>query len=292
GGEALQVEGAEAVAKRLNQAEESEADLNDDQFYAAGGLARDGIAEKINKAMATKFPGVKVLEMNDRNELIAIAYAYLQAEIKLTRFYLENREPFNFESSQQKSSPVSAFGVHEYVEKTKDIREQIEVLFADKPRPFDAPQEYALDLCRDSAPNQVVVAVLPKRQTLKDMLHDLEEKMSAFQPEPEYRAFRSVDGLLVPNIHWRIQHHFQELEKKAFANPSLAGTYLDPAIQETTFKLDRSGVFLSSQSEIAPKGGPRHFHFNRPFLLYMKKRGAKHPFFVMWVDNAELLIKK
>jgi hypothetical protein len=32
--------------------------------------------------------------------------------------------------------------------------------------------------------------------------------------------------------------------------------------------------------------------FYRPFFLYMKKRGAKHPFFVMWVDNAELLIKK
>jgi hypothetical protein len=30
----------------------------------------------------------------------------------------------------------------------------------------------------------------------------------------------------------------------------------------------------------------------RPFLIYLKKRGAGHPFFVMWVDNAELLITK
>ena len=35
---------------------------------------------------------------------------------------------------------------------------------------------------------------------------------------------------------------------------------------------------------------PRHFHFDRPFLIYVKKRGADYsPFFVMWVDNAELM---
>jgi hypothetical protein len=34
----------------------------------------------------------------------------------------------------------------------------------------------------------------------------------------------------------------------------------------------------------------RHFHFDRPFLIYVKKRGADYsPFFVMWVDNAELM---
>ena len=29
-----------------------------------------------------------------------------------------------------------------------------------------------------------------------------------------------------------------------------------------------------------------------PFLIAMKRRGATHPFFVMWVDNAELLSKR
>jgi hypothetical protein len=35
---------------------------------------------------------------------------------------------------------------------------------------------------------------------------------------------------------------------------------------------------------------PRYFYFNRPFLIYVKKRGPEYsPFFVMWVDNAELM---
>jgi hypothetical protein len=32
--------------------------------------------------------------------------------------------------------------------------------------------------------------------------------------------------------------------------------------------------------------------FDRPFLVYMQKRGAEQPFFVMWVDNAELLVRR
>ena len=34
-----------------------------------------------------------------------------------------------------------------------------------------------------------------------------------------------------------------------------------------------------------------HFVCDHPFLIVVKKQGAKRPFFVMWVDNAELLCK-
>ncbi len=40
-----------------------------------------------------------------------------------------------------------------------------------------------------------------------------------------------------------------------------------------------------------PFGFDPNFIFDRPFLIVVKKRGAERPFFVMWVDNAELLCK-
>jgi hypothetical protein len=36
-------------------------------------------------------------------------------------------------------------------------------------------------------------------------------------------------------------------------------------------------------------GGPKRLLFDRPFLLYIKKRDAQQPLLVMWVENAELL---
>jgi hypothetical protein len=34
------------------------------------------------------------------------------------------------------------------------------------------------------------------------------------------------------------------------------------------------------------------FELDRPFLIYMQKQDAEHPFFVMWADNAELLTRQ
>jgi len=94
-------------------------------------------------------------------------------------------------------------------------------------------------------------------------------------------------------MHWRVSHHFKELEgkDKQFLNPELSSLYLDTAFQMIQFRLDRSGAELSSESKAFVAPIPSHFYFNRPFLIILKKRDVKHPFFVMWVDNAELLDK-
>ncbi len=69
----------------------------------------------------------------------------------------------------------------------------------------------------------------------------------------------------------------------------MAGQSFDVARQEISFCLDKSGAAVKSQMEGYASGIPEHFVFDRPFLVYMKKRGAEMPYFVMWVDNAELL---
>jgi hypothetical protein len=63
------------------------------------------------------------------------------------------------------------------------------------------------------------------------------------------------------------------------------------ALQIISFRLDRSGVILESEAIFAAfEAMPREFILNKPFLIYLKKRDTEQPFFVMWVDNAELLI--
>ena len=100
------------------------------------------------------------------------------------------------------------------------------------------------------------------------------------------------DVLLVPDIRWRIAHRFTELQGRAFTNPELKRQRLDVARQDISFRLDRSGAELRSESTLCCLSAPTDFVMDRPFLIYMKKRDADHPFFVMWVDNAELLCKR
>jgi len=95
--------------------------------------------------------------------------------------------------------------------------------------------------------------------------------------------------LLVPDLFWRISHRYTELEGKSFKNAELRGQSLDVAQQDILFRLDRSGAELKSEAKVFVLPVPTYFVLDRPFLIYMKKRGARDPYFAMWVDNAELL---
>ena len=80
-------------------------------------------------------------------------------------------------------------------------------------------------------------------------------------------------------------------KRQAVLNAGFGGYYIAKAMQTIRFKLDRSGAELASEAKCSANRSATHFVCDRPFLIVVKKRGAERPFFVMWVDNAELLCK-
>ena len=156
--------------------------------------------------------------------------------------------------------------------------------------------EFAIDLCRDSQPSQIIVACIPLRNTLAEMVASLERKIASAPKDQQGHGIHET--MLIPNIAWRISHHFRELEDKLVAAPqNLAGSPILLAQQDTEFRLDRGGMKLRSESRIfcasalATVMENWDFRVDRPFLLCIRKRGAQQPYFVMWIDNAELLQK-
>jgi hypothetical protein len=152
---------------------------------------------------------------------------------------------------------------------------------------------------------------VPQQKTLGKTVDYAEQKISEFIHNPNYEELRKLqpsvtggrmggtlpaDTLTVPDMLYKLTHHFTELEGKAIGNqPWLdQGYYIQKAMQMINFSLSRTGVALKSDAQIVvpPLGleQPRRFDFNRPFLIYIKKReSGVSPFFVMWVDNTELM---
>jgi hypothetical protein len=282
----VQIKGAELAAERLNQAEQSEQDLEPGSYYAAAGFTKDGIMEKIQASMRLKFPNVPKVDFHESGEEVAVAFGYLEAQVTFNPPFQEREGPIFFTNPKEETK-VKFFGIPEKPGH-EDLRDQVELLYE------QGRDIFAVDLCKTSRPNQIVLASLPQKATLAETLSDLEKNSSDFQSKNGNLALGYYDTLGVPNMHWRISHHLSELEgiDKPLLNPTLQGTFIGEAIQVIEFKLDRRSAALKSQARLHALGLPRMLLFNHPFLLYMKKRGAKHPFFVMWVDNAELLIKK
>jgi hypothetical protein len=72
-------------------------------------------------------------------------------------------------------------------------------------------------------------------------------------------------------------------------NEGIDGPILNLVLQDTEFRLDRSGVQLRSEAKMYSLGIADHYVFDGPFLILVSDRVSRRPLFVMWVETAELL---
>jgi hypothetical protein len=308
-GESIQLIGVDDLDDRLNNNEFPTENLESDSFYATAGFVKDGAIEQIQKEMAKRFPSEPVPVFDKSYEtlpLASIAYAFLSVNAGFKYPFYTNNRKFIFKDSNGNLTDVKSFKDQAEVSNpnTKNVREQVEILFYEYGQQ-DNPDTFAVDLYKYTDPYQVVLARMARHQTLTETLNEVRKKISDFKIDPNYdilRKLRPIDSLIVPDVLYKLTHHFTEIEGKKFSNPKWQAVdyFIFEAMQMVDFSLSRTGVILKSEARLGAAGGsppprieqPRHFYFDRPFLIYVKKRGPEYsPFFVMWVDNAELLEK-
>ncbi len=302
-GEPIKVVGAEKLSACLNAAKQSSADIESRSFYASAGRVKEGIINKIQKDMAAKFSSHSVPDFNDIYGLTdepngILAYSYLTANVPFEYPYRQVRDKFIFTYSRGIETNIGAFGVWGLLQRYKKMREQVEILYFiedyNEPRRDLQMKEFAIDLCKHSKPYQVVAAVIEPKDSLTQSLDYIHNQIANFKKNPRYKnmtVLNYVDVLMVPEMFWKIDHRFEELIRKIVANADPPMPIVE-AKQSIKFKLDRCGAMLESEATFFYAATPRHFKLNRPFLVYMKKRDCEQPFFVMWIDNAELLNRK
>jgi hypothetical protein len=304
-GEPVQVLGAEELAARLNDVEVSETDIEEESFYAAAGFVGDGILGKIQEEMANRFSSETSPVFDESYSTMsnaAVLYSYLDVDIEFNYPFYVNNDAFAFEDSSGIYTEVTSFCTYldEWNSDAELVHQQVDVLYYKRGGLSLGEAEFAIDLCKNSSPYQVILARIPQCGTLGETVVFVEEKMAAFRNYQEYEELRVLrppdlilgDSLRVPDILYKLTHNFAELEDKLLANPQWQDYSIIEARQVVNFATGRTGVVPTSQaaSGVVRPILPRNFHFDKPFLVYVKKRqeGA-NPFFVMWVDNAELM---
>jgi hypothetical protein len=214
------------------------------------------------------------------------ASAKIKLDIPFKIPFFENDVPFEFKDSKGTTTKVASFGIRPKDEYAYyQLRSQVAVLGTVHDNSNYNLTEFAVDLDRNSNPYQIVLAVISPKSTLEEDV----EYVKNMKPEWK-RGIGPNDRLLVPNQNWEFHHQFKEL-LGPITNPGFADKPLVEASETVRFKLDRSGAELSSEAKVYYLPIPNLYYFNRPFLVYIQKRGAAQPMFAAWVENAELLQK-
>ncbi|RRJ92013.1 hypothetical protein EG240_04300 [Paenimyroides tangerinum] len=109
------------------------------------------------------------------------------------------------------------------------------------------------------------------------------------------------DEIIIPKFNFNIEKTYKDLAGNTFSTKEL-NYNIERAWQRTAFILDEKGAkseseavieYVTEEIEEDPnKSKPKKMIFDKPFFIMLKKTSSQNPYFGLWINNTELMIKK
>lgn len=143
---------------------------------------------------------------------------------------------------------------------------------------------------------------LQETATLSEIVMDMNRKIEmgnkVKKDNPGSWAYeiQNDEEIVIPKLRFNIEHNFENIVGNEFK--SIDSNYLIGVMyQKTSFLLNEFGSEIESEMYITTgiledPPPPKMIRFDKPFLVVLKRIDNPYPYFVMWVANAELMIKE
>lgn len=265
-------EAASDVVSLLNERRITAADVDEDSYVALAGHPTGGvddILDRISAALKQKFGGAAQPAMlPDRASLGPgdwVAYAYLFKSLPFEWAFTRNRTwGMSFAGRD-----VQTFGIHQLSEHEEDeVSASRQVLVYD----YRDANDFIIELKTRSKSDRLILAKTAPAPTLDQTIRAVQARLDVLPA----KSMVKMSDLRICVLDFDITKHYAGLVENGWAG------------QQIRFKLDETGAVLKSES-MAFTARTQDLVFDKPFLVWFLRAGAKNPYFALWVANAELL---
>ena len=112
-------------------------------------------------------------------------------------------------------------------------------------------------------------------------------------------SLNDIDIFSIPTIKFNIESNYNEIEGQIFATNNKK-YHIETAYQRTGFILNENGAVVESEAYATTDSSaaepikilPKKMIFDKPFFIIIKRTKSNNPYFVMYVQNTELLTKE
>ena len=231
----------------------------------------------------------------DGNRIIANARfnKSLPFEVKLQSF--DDKLTF-------KGQKVSSFGILlKDIKETEEIKEMLEVI---KIVYYKDDSNFILRLLPKDEAHEIIVFKTENRgSSIAEMVTEIKKLTKIGEREKmndsiNWKYFYAEDDVvIIPKINFNIETNYKSIEENRFSSEK-QNFQIEKAWQNTAFILDENGADIESESEvIASIGGyrkpePKKMIVDKSFLILLKRKNAKNPYFGLWTTNTELMSKE
>lgn len=217
------------------------------------------------------------------------AKAYFNKSLPFIKPLVKNRKKLNFNNSK-----VTSFGFYGKCDFVEILYFNNDDDFAIKINPKD--KEHEIVLMKSEFDKKVNHHKLCKKLLTKDSVFQQNRRgNNVWKYNLQY-----YDEVKIPRISFNIETNYSKIEGSKLETRVLLHT-ITRAYQKTAFILNEKGSKVESYAEIVdstateeimiemeqPK--PKKMFFNKPFVIFLKRKDAQYPYFASFIANNELM---
>ena len=186
----------------------------------------------------------------------------------------------------RQGEPVDSFGIEQLEESFNDERKmasQVAVL------DYQNGGDFIIELKTNETDDRLILANITPKATLEKTIAAVEGRIAGKKPT----KMENMANLYIPVLNFDLSREYTELYGKPVHtdSPKVNDTLIEIAAQFIRFRLDETGAVLQSEGGMWGGGTiPKNLVFDGPFLILLKRRESKQPYFALWIGNRELLV--
>ncbi len=277
-------EGAPLLVNELNRQTFKINDISEKSCYRYVGKVRKNTKKQIAKGIRKKFHETSdildKLDLTTRNDMFII-YAMLKKDFEFVNAFDKLGH-----SLFGANSVADYFGIGE--DSDKAIGEGVRVLF------YNSSKDFAVKLATTSE-DEVYLYKNSSNKPFNLIYEEMNKKRKSYEGDAK---FNKVDELKIPNISL-----FEEKQYAELTNRRIMGTNLviNQALQTIKFDMDNKGVKLKSEAGLTAEVTsllppeelePRLFYFDDTFVIFLKEKEKRKPYFALRVNDINKFQKK
>ena len=278
--EKLQLNTDDSVAlkmvEKLNDAPFSKNDLVEESYYVKSGYGQKTVDE-INRESKKKFPSKSFddLDMNlDLTDIIS--YAYFLKEVEYEIMFEKDDVLFNGQK------------VRGFTAKNEAQRKNVKII------KYENDDKFIVKLQLKDKSDELILAkgydIKNPQKVVQEINENNKEYLSSIEESDHFKA---------PKLH--LDHHrdYVELIEKYLSNEDFSDYFIAQMFENIKFDMDEKGarveneaVIIMTQSIMMEQERPKNFFLNKPYWVVMKKADSENPYFILGVNNVELMKTK
>lgn len=283
-GEDIRFKANAPVVENLNRQRYGADDVDRNRYMVVSGPRNTLDIEKIQNEIKNRFgdsaqPKLHKLLVQGRPDSL-LSYSYLNAVMTFHYpFMRDDAAWYRF-----MGTPVSNFSTSDAVRDSYRVAQQVRVLS------YHSVDDFIVELETKLTTDRMIAAKIRPKKSVADTIAAVIERMD----DSKGQSLNAEDVFVMPVIRFDITYQDPRLNGALSLKKPLNRSYeLMNEIQRISFDLNETGARLDSDALLdAAKDAaqPRRIIFDKPFLVLLMKKGARNPYFALWVGNTDLLV--